>query len=180
MKPIIFKLLRSNIKQSLDGQLFAGVNKREYITGIFDRVLADVTNRTPKGFLNVLDWERIYNNSQVVNELVNSTLDLSILFNQLGAVGIRTVPNVEDINRLLENIERTRTASGLPVITGLVEIEYNWVAGSNEEAPDYLIVNTWEEVLDIIYYGIVRSSEYWIPCGIASAGQSRFWQHGFR
>jgi hypothetical protein len=151
-----------------------------YTTPIFDRALSDITNRTAKGLFNVSDWQRIYDNSEAVNILVSDTIGITITFDALTPPTITTIPAVSDINSLLQNIERTRLASGLPAITGLVEIKYNWTAGTDQLAPTYLTVNSWEEVLDIIYYAIIRASTYWIPCGISTAGQARFWQHGFR
>lgn len=151
-----------------------------YVTPVLDRQLSDITGRTAKAFINVADWERIYGNAQEVNALVVSTFGKAVAFDTLTAPTIDTIPTVAEFNVLLANIERIRLNSNLPAITGLVEIKYDWIAGSNEDSPDYLTANSWEQVLDIVYNAVPIAADYWIPCGVAASGQPRFWQHRFR
>jgi hypothetical protein len=152
----------------------------KHIPAIFDRTALDITNRTAKAFLNVSDWQRIYNNAQVANTLVSFLLSIDIVFDEVAEPTITTIPTVTQLNTLLANIERIRLASGLPAIPGLVEITSNWTAGSAADAPDYLDINAWEQVLSIIFFTAGLSVEYVIYCGISNAGQPRFYQHQFR
>lgn len=151
-----------------------------YITAISDRTALDITNRTAKAFMNVADWQRIYNNAQMADTLVSFLLSTGITFDAIADPTITTIPTVTQLNTLLANIERVRVASGLPAITGLVEITSIWTAGSAANAPDYLDVNTWEQVLSIIYLTIGLSVEYSVYCGVSATGQPRFYQHRFR
>lgn len=151
-----------------------------YTTPITDRTALDVTNKTAKAFFNVADWQRIYNNTQVTKALVDLLLSINITFNTVVTPTILTIPTVTELNTLLANIERIRIASNLPSITGLTEITSAWLAGSSVDAPDYLDVNEWEQVLDIVFAVIGYSVEYAVYCGVAAVGQPRFYQHRFR
>lgn len=152
----------------------------KYITPVYDRTALDVTNRTAKGFLNVADWQRVYNNAQVTKALVDFLLSISITFDTLTEPTITTIPTVSELNTLLANIDRIRINSALPAISGLVEIKDDWTAGSSADTPTYLDVNDWEQVLNVIFTMIGYSVEYIIYCGVATTGQPRFYQHRWR
>jgi hypothetical protein len=151
-----------------------------YITPIYDRAESDIENRTSKAFFNVTDWARIHNNTQVAQLLVEALLSIDITSNTVTPPTMTTIPTVTQLNEFLENIETLRLASALPEITGLVAIKYDWIAGRMAGTPDYLVVNDWERVLDIVYNAIARSVEYAIYCGVGAVGQPRFYQHRFR
>lgn len=151
-----------------------------YTTPIYDRTAEDITSLTSKAYFNVADWARIYDNAEAAHALVESLLNIIVVFDEVVPPTMETIASVTALNTLLANIERLRLASTLPAIIGLVAIKYTWLAGANEEVPDYSIVNSWEQVIDIIYTSVPRALEYWIPCGVSAAGQPRFYQHRFR
>ena len=150
-----------------------------YITPITDRTQADIDARTSKAFFNVADWVRIYGNAKQVHDLF-VVLGFSVPFNTLSTPTQVTIPSVHTFNSFLENIETLRVAAGLPVIPGLTEIKVDWLEGSSAESPDYLDANDWERVLDILYNNIGFTLDYVIYCGVANAGQPRFYQHRWR
>ena len=149
-------------------------------TPVTDRTLSDVLSRTAKGFLNILDWVRIYGNSEQILAITRIMHELDIPFTELAEPSITSIPTVGEINSLVENIDQLRAESYLPAITGLVALKYDYVAGSGAVAPDYLAVNQWEQDLLILREMLVNAAEYFIYCGVASAGQVRFWQVRFR
>ncbi len=162
-----------------------------YTIPITNRTASDVTNRTAKAFFNIADWQRIYNNTQVTKALVDFLLSISVTFDTLSAPTITTIPTVTQLNTLLANIERIRIAAD-PTVTGLPEIKDDWTAGPGSPSPDYLDVNDWENVLDVIYNTIGMESGYtgWIPdsltpvrrarAGISTSGRNLTYNNGFR
>lgn len=150
-----------------------------YKTPITDRTLTDITTKTAKAFFNVADWVRIYGNAEIINAIV-SELNGAITFDAITEPTVTRIPTVADINILLANIERIRINSGLPAIDGLVSIKHDWLEGSAADAPDYLDVNTWEKVLDIIFKSVLLSTGYRVYCGVANVGQPRLYQHRWR
>lgn len=152
----------------------------KYITPIYDRTASDITSQTAKAFFNVADWVRIYGNAEIVNEVINTLLSIGVTFDTVTTPTITTIPTVTQLNTLLANIERIRVAACLPEITGLTAITSAWTAGSSADAPTYLDVNEWEQVLDIVFSMISHSVEYQPYCGVFAVGQPRFYQHRFR
>jgi hypothetical protein len=150
-----------------------------YTPPITDRAQLDITNKTAKAFFNVADWVRIYDNAEAVNAFV-SFLNSVIPFDQITYPTTLTIPSVANLNILLANIERIRLTSNLPAIAGLNEVTSNWQSGSAANAPTYMDVNTWEQVLDVLLTTVNNSIQYRVSCGVASAGQARFYQHRFR
>jgi hypothetical protein len=152
-----------------------------YTPAIFDRTVEDITNKTFKAYLNVEDWRRIYNNSRVANALVAFLVNIDIAFDEISMPTTTTIPTVVELNTLLTNIGEIRIASGLPPITGLVEIKNDWLPGSSADSPTYVDVNDWERVIDIIFHSIGILVDYnRIYCGVPNVGQPSFWQHRFR
>jgi hypothetical protein len=152
-----------------------------FVTPITDRTAADIAAKTAKAYLNILDWVRIYGNAEYVNWLLEYLSDVEIEFNTLTEPTITTIPEgAGDINELLENIEQIRVWSGIASYGGMTEIKDDWFSGPAAAAPDYEDVNQWEETLEIIHEAIFRSSDYRIYCGVATAGQERFYQHRWR
>jgi hypothetical protein len=151
-----------------------------WTTAIFDRVLADVTNQTSKGFFNVVDWVRINGNAYYVKVLINVLRGVNVSITALTPPTITTIPTADDLNDFIENIETLRIASGIPLSTELIELKHDYFAGASSETPDYADVNDWERDLNIIKELILHASYYEIFCGVAEPGQARFWQSRFR
>jgi hypothetical protein len=118
-----------------------------YTPAIFDRILSDVTTPTAKGYMNVLDWNRIYGNAQLVNSLVAVLLPASIDFVPVVAPTIFKIAGTYAMfSRLLSNIESIRLAvSGLSIPHTSTEII------SDIQTFDYSDVNLWERTLDEIW-----------------------------
>lgn len=147
---------------------------------IFDRTALDITNRTPKGFFNVVDWVRINGNTRSVNALVNILRGTNIPFVELPEPTITTIPSAEDINEFVWNIEVIRRECGLPGAAGIVPLKTDYLPGLNAPAPNWEAVNGWERDLQLIRELIVTSAAIMICCGVAAVGQPRLWQHRFR
>lgn len=148
-----------------------------YITAVFDRSQTDIDTRTSKAFLNVADWDRIEDNSVTVrNELVGLYGVTLVFTGTTSAPAITSIPNVDDFNRLLENIEYLRQAAAtvLPLtgVPGFTVVFHDWVAGVTQDAPDFVDVNHWEQVIDIIYQAIINYEDFrfrFPRAGVASA-----------
>jgi hypothetical protein len=124
-----------------------------YVTAITDRVLSDVTTPTSKGYFNVADWTRIYDNARLTASLVNIVDDEAYTFPSIGYPTIENIPTVTDFNDLLNAIEIMRSA--VSVAGALVEIKDDWISGNGETSPDYSDANLWENTVDVIwnFYG---------------------------
>ena len=151
-----------------------------WITPIYNRTLADVTNKTSIGVFNVLDWNRITGNIAVVLVMANANVLLNIAQNSLTQPTATTIPSVVDINNLAQNIELIRAAIGIPITTGCVPINYAYQSGMNGISPNYNAVNTWELDLNLIYIYLPPIINYREPCGVAACGQAHFRQNLFR
>ena len=152
-----------------------------WVNPITDRTYADILNRTSKAFFNVADWQRIYNNTWELNQLVNNLRGLNIEFTPLTSPTIATIPSANDINALILNIERIRLASGLPISPDLQPLKTDWQSGFSAAAIiNYETVNTWEKNLLTMWNWIQQSLDYLVFAGIGSAGQDRIWQNRFR
>jgi uncharacterized membrane protein len=153
-----------------------------WTTPIFDRVLLDITNKTSKAYLNVLDWIRIYRNSLNVNAFVNAIFGTSTVMGEIAEPTITTIPDVADLITLTQNIEDVRLATRMPAnaTTGLAVLNTAWIGGANAVAPDYEDVNDWEKNLSLLRDYTRNIANNRIYCGVASVGQSRLWQHRFR
>jgi hypothetical protein len=150
-----------------------------WITPITDRALSDILNRTAKGFFNVLDWSRIYGNAEYVCTLIEVLKSINVDCPVLETPTTATIPNAEDINDFLEGLETLRIASTLSN-PDLVVLKTDYTSGESAETPDYEDVNSWENNLLILKNFLIRSSAYEVFCGVAEAGQIRFWQNRFR
>jgi hypothetical protein len=145
---------------------------------IYDRSITDITTPTSKGFFNVADWVRINGNTEIVNTLINVLKSLSITFDTLTPPTITTIPNIDDVNDFVDNIERIRAASGVPLATGLVALKNDYTSGGI--APDYTTVNDWERDLKLLREYLVKYAYYSVYCGVGGCGQTRMWQVRFR
>lgn len=160
-----------------------------YTTPIFDRTAADLIARNSKAFFNVADWDRIEDNVIAVRDELIFDFGISIvLTGTTSAPAITSIPDVDDFNRLLENLEQVRQAaeSVLPTLTitnGFYEVAHDWVAGVAQNAPDYIDVNHWEEVISIIHTGVLNAEDFTFRfprTGIAIAGADLNRNNGWR
>jgi hypothetical protein len=147
---------------------------------IYDRTSADIINRTSKAFLNVADWLRITNNTNLLRQLVQIMHGLTITPNTLVQPSITTFPAVDDINQLIENIEQLRTATNFPSASGVVALKHDYKAGNAAVAPDYSAVNAWEQDLDYIRAYLRSAAEYYLYCGTFSSGADRTFANRWR
>lgn len=151
-----------------------------WLNSITDRTLADIQNRAAKAFFNVADWNRINGNTAEVQAQILSLLGVNVALITLTAPTTTTFPSAASINQLVENIERLRVAACLPSATGIVPLKYDYQAGAGAEAPDYQAVNAWEQALNLMHNLLPQAADYFVSCGVAAAGQARFWQARFR
>lgn len=151
-----------------------------WVSPVYDRTATDIANKTSKAYFNVADWTRIYDNSLIARNNVQTQYGLTITFTTLTTPTTATIPSAALINSLILNIERTRQASGLPLGLGLAVLKTNWPEGINALAPDYGDVNDWERDLYLIYTYLPYAVGYAVACGVSRAGQPRFWQNKFR
>lgn len=160
-----------------------------YTAAIFDRTQTDIDTRTSKAFLNIADWDRIEDNAVYVRgELVDLFGVMVIFTGTTSAPAITSIPDVDDFNRLLENIEQLRQAAedvmpALTTTTGFSAVAHDWVAGVSQDAPNYTDANHWEEVIDIIYQTLTEYTSLSPRCartGIANAGAELNFNNRFR
>lgn len=151
-----------------------------WVEPIYDRVLADTTTPTSKGVFNVADWIRIYGNTEHVGALLNALRKVNIVLTTLTEPAITTIPSIDDINSFVANIEALRVASGASVISGVMVLKIDYIAGAGAKSPDYEDVNDWERDLALIKEFLYNSATYTVFSGVAETGQIRFWQNRFR
>jgi len=149
----------------------------KYTNPIYDRTALDITNRTAKAFLNIADWSRVYDNTAVLNILLSFLQSTEIAFTEIPVPILTTFPSVTHLNQLITNIEAIRLASGLPEIPGIVYLRATW---THVITPDYEDVNDWERDIALLFAAIVRAVKYVPYCGVATTGQSHFYQWRWR
>jgi hypothetical protein len=150
-----------------------------WTTPIADRTAADLVARNAKAFFNLADWTRVRNNTTEVRALILSLLGVSISAASLSTPTTSTVPAAADVNALIGDIETCRETAALPLSLAPA-LEHDYVGGPSQIAPDYLDVNDWETVLLNIHGLLANAVDYSIPCGVAAAGQDRFYQNQWR
>jgi hypothetical protein len=154
-----------------------------YVASITDRTATDIATQTSKAFFNVSDWTRIYGNALFVRDEVQTLFGVHIDFFVLNAPTTTSFPNVIDFNELLASIEQLRLKS-LAVIpslsgeTGFTVVTSSWIGGINERAPNYIDVNHWEQVIDMIHTKVTEYSALWFRfartgIAVANAGLTR-------
>jgi hypothetical protein len=142
-----------------------------------DRTKADIVARTTKAFFNAADYYRIKDNTAAVRAQILSLLGVAVAQNTLTYAAF---PYASTINTFVENIDRLRVVAALPDATGILALNYNYQAGPGAIAPDYISVNAWENALYLIHVYLPYIVDYQVSCGVANAGQDRFWQARFR
>ena len=151
-----------------------------WIDPVYDRVQADIDNRTSKAFWNVADWLRVNGDARIVNALTNIMLGLAIPFTELTQPTTATVPTASDINTFIANIDAARAAVCFPSASGVVALKTDWQEGNGAAAPDWQAVNAWEQDLQYIRDYLQSSANWLIDCGVARCGQSHLFQARFR
>lgn len=149
-----------------------------YIDPITDRTMTDIIQTTFKGRFNIVDWERIVNNTAFARELVFSLRGVPIPDLITLSTPTRTgKPTAEDINALVQNIITVQTAAKV-VQANAYTLNAAYENGPDKRGIDYQIVNAWEKVIDLIvkYHEIVKVVRRPI-CGVgaAGAGMTRQW-----
>ncbi len=144
-----------------------------YDTAVTDRDAADIAAQNSKAFFNVADWTRIDGNTSEANSALDTALGWSVSLATLPTPTTATIPTVTELNALLVNIELLRSAlSAYITDADFIEIKDDWLAGQSEIAPNYINVNQWERVTDIIYQ--IYKSPYVVAgapiCGVAVCG----------
>jgi hypothetical protein len=154
-----------------------------YVTAIFDRTATDIATQTSKAFFNVSDWTRIYGNALFVRNEVQTLFGVHIDFFVLNAPTTTSFPNVIDFNELLASIEQLRLAAlevmpNLSSVAGFTVVTSSWIGGINERAPNYIDVNHWEQVIDMIHSKATEYSALWFRfartgIAVSNAGLTR-------
>lgn len=148
---------------------------------IYYRSQNDINWRNSIAFFNLSDWNRINDDTDFCHDLLSTNLGYDVSLISLTPPTITTIPTVDSINNLIENIERLRIAAAMPDGMGLTTVlKYDWKAGANEAAPEYGHVNIWEGTLGYLHQWLPNAGYYAIHCGVANAGQQRQWQSRFR
>lgn len=147
---------------------------------IYDRTLTDIVNHTDKAFWNIADWIRVNSNTQYVRAIIGVLRAVNLSFASVTEPVITTVPLASEINAFVDNLEKLRIASGLPLTVGLIELKTDYLSGASAKAPDYEEVNNWERNLNLLKRLLLDSSSYEVFCGVSEVGQIRFWQNRFR
>lgn len=160
-----------------------------YVTAVFDRTQTDIDTRTSKAFMNIADWDRIEDNAVFVRGELVTLFGITLVFTgTTSAPAITSIPDVDDFNRLLENIEKLRQAaeSVMPALTttsGFSAVAHDWIAGITQDAPDYVDVNQWEKVIDLIHnlMDVYDNLMFRRPrTGIAMSNSGMTWNNKFR
>ena len=125
-----------------------------YTTPIIDRTQSDITAKNSKAFLNVTDWERIYENALETNNCIAAKTGTNVEFTEIGAISTATVPTKTMVNTLCGNIENMRVWEESIFGLGLAAVKHNWLEGYSQPAPSYTHVNQWENTVDKIYWAV--------------------------
>lgn len=163
-----------------------------YSTAITDRKYSDIYYKTNKGYFNVSDWLRIYENARNTNVLLNALTGDGIVFSFV-AEPLRTdFASVTKLNTLLNNIDlmRSDSVNYLSDVILIASIKHDWLAGWDKDAPKYTDVNTWEKVIETMYLNLADAIGYTpVPnagspvrrarCGVAQTGAGLTRNNGF-
>jgi hypothetical protein len=122
-------------------------------TPVFDRTQADIDNRTPKGFRNASDINRIEENTAYIAVLLGTALAVKTW-------GIADIPPESEYRRILSNIAAVRDASGVMNLT-LPTLPLNtWTEMTDVERALYEIIEYYNEKEQMkIYTGEIYSGD---------------------
>lgn len=135
---------------------------------IFDRTQADVTNKTPKGYYNTSDLNRVESWCRyLADELNRVGYNINIT--------TKTDWTTSDL-RTASHMERIRTN-----IRSIMQgYHYITTIYSNANQFNYVKANNWEKILSEIFNLMWGMEDWYVYAGVANAGQNRLWQHRFR
>ena len=135
---------------------------------IYDRTQSDVTNKTPKGYYNTSDLNRVEEWCRyLADELNNAGYNITITTKtNWTSSDLRTA---SDMERIRTNIRALM--AGYHYITSIY---------SNADQFNYVKANNWEKILDEIYHLMWGMEDWYVYAGVSNAGQNRLWQHRFR
>ncbi len=122
----------------------------EYIQPITDRLLNNVQQKNQKGKFGLSDWQRIDNNTQYACQFVESIHSVLIPRIELTIPTREVHPTAADINALVRNIISVQHAAVLAQNAQLYTLKADYADGPDKRVPDYLVVNVWEKVIDLI------------------------------
>ena len=137
----------------------------KYFDPVYDRTLLDVRQRTSKGFFNASDWNRIVNNTRLLNSLVNVILSESVAFSDFPEANTETVLLSVDINNEVDNVNALWSAIGS--VAGVVPMRSNY---GGIKSPNYKDINTLEKNIDTLTTNIIDGYSGWDT----STGTGRF------
>lgn len=143
-----------------------------YTTPVTDRALSDITGLTTKGYFNVADWTRIYDNVSAINTTL-AAVGYSATFTTISTPTITTIPSATNFNTLIQNIKNIQAIveSFLNTPAGLAVLKADWVVGAGEQIFNYLHVNSWEQNILILYTFINTLNKTRSPrSGITTSG----------
>lgn len=149
-----------------------------WVTPITDRAQTDIDSKTSKGYFNVSDWVRIDGNVDVVLAMLTSNGYETPSKTSLTTPTTTTIPTVSELNSFINNIVILQEVVYLG--SSLATLKHDYQPGANADAPDFNDVNDWENNLLVMYDSIPKAVDFRIACGVARAGQERFWQNQFR
>lgn len=153
-----------------------------YTTPVTDRTLSDITGMTTKGYFNVADWSRIYDNTLVLSTML-AAIGQPSTFTTISTVTTSSIPGVTDFNNLIGNIKNVQSiVEGFLVSpTGLETLKSDWLAGASEPTFNYVHVNSWEQNISILYQFISGLAILRKPrSGISTSGTSLTRNNRFR
>lgn len=135
---------------------------------IYDRVQADVTNKTSKGYYNASDLNRVESWCRYLADELNRVgynINITTKTNWTTS-DFRTSSNMMRIRNNIKAI-----VNAFHSLTSVGSVVNNW---------DYKKANNWEKVLWEIYSLMWGAEDWYVYGGVARGGQPRLWQHRFR
>lgn len=151
-----------------------------YISSVTNRSLNDIIVRNTRAFFNVADWVRIDNNTRYAREMVLDIKGGIIPRIELNTPTRETKPTAANINALVQNIIYVQEAADVPS-ADYYTLFANYEDGADKPAPDYIAVNSWEKVIEIIVtkYWLLSVVRYLVT-GIGITGSDEIRQNWFR
>jgi hypothetical protein len=135
---------------------------------IYNRTLADVNNRTWKGYYNASDLNRVESWCRYLADELNA-----VGYN----INITTKTNWSQTDmRTASEMERIRT-NIKAIMTGF---HYITTIYANANDFNFVKANNWEKILDEIYHLLWGMENWYVHSGVSNSGQNRLWQHRFR
>jgi hypothetical protein len=145
----------------------------DFAEPVVDRAQSDIDDRTAKGFFNLSDWDRIYDNCKIARDTVQAALGVSIAFSEIGYPGAQDMPGKTMINALVGNINAVSAALGYQY--GITRLR-TWADG-NLGSLTFSDINKWEQTLETI---LTLYSHRKARVGVASTGSGLTRQNKFR